>query len=63
MSGLRYIRNGKNGAVLLADTQAIEDFRQKKTLAEEINHLKSEIDTLKTEVREMRLLIGKHHSE
>lgn len=63
MNGSRYIRDRKTGAVLLADPQQIEAFRQKKTVSEELEALKAEINTLKTEVAELRLLLNQSASK
>jgi DNA anti-recombination protein RmuC len=57
MSGVRYIRDSATGAVLLADAQTIDAFRQKKTLAEDVEALKAEINTLKQQVRHLTSLL------
>ena len=53
MSGVKYIRDSATGAVLLADAQTIDAFRQKKTLAEDIEVMKAEINTLKQQVQQL----------
>jgi polyhydroxyalkanoate synthesis regulator phasin len=53
MSGVKYIRDSATGAVLLADPQTIDAFRQKKTLAEDVEALKAEINTLKQQVQQL----------
>lgn len=53
MSGVRYIRDSATGAVLLADAQTIDAFRQKKTLSEDVEALKAEINTLKQQVQQL----------
>lgn len=50
MSEKRYLRDKKTGAVLLADADAIDAFRQKKTVAEDIESMKAEINNLKQQV-------------
>ena len=54
MSDKRYLRDRRTGAVVLADAEAIEAFRQKKTVAEDIECLKSEINTLKQQVAQLQ---------
>jgi chaperonin cofactor prefoldin len=39
---------------VLADTEAIEAFRQKKTVTEDIECLKTEINTLKQQVAQLQ---------
>lgn len=51
MSSLRYIRDGRSGTLILKDTQVLDEYRQKKTLMEEIDSLKQDINTLKTEMQ------------
>ena len=53
MSGVRYIRDSATGAVLLSDAQIIDAFKQKKTLAEDVEALKAEINTLKQQVQQL----------
>ena len=53
MSGVRYIRDSATGAVLLSDAQTIDAFKQKKTVAEDIEALKAEINTLKQQVQQL----------
>jgi hypothetical protein len=53
MSGVRYIRDSATGAVLLADAQTIDAFRQKKSIAEDVEALKAEINTLKQQVQQL----------
>jgi hypothetical protein len=53
MSGVRYIRDSATGAILLADTQTIDAFKQKKTLAEDVKAMKAEINTLKQQVQQL----------
>ena len=53
MSGVRYIRDSATGAVLLTDAQTIDAFKQKKTLAEDVEALKAEINTLKQQVQQL----------
>ena len=53
MSGVRYIRDSATGAVLLADAQTIDAFKQKKTVAEDVEALKAEINTLKQQVQQL----------
>jgi chaperonin cofactor prefoldin len=54
MSDKRYLRDRRTGAVVLADTEAIEAFRQKKTVTEDIECLKTEINTLKQQVAQLQ---------
>lgn len=58
MSGVRYIRDSATGAVLLADAQTIDAFKQKKTVAEDIEVMKAEINTLKQQVRHLTSLLN-----
>lgn len=57
MSTHRYIRDRKSNAVLLADPNAVADFRKKKELSEEIQILKDDINTLKREVQNLKTLL------
>ena len=57
MSGVQYIRDRGTGAVLLADASALEAFRQKKTVAEDLEAMKAEINTLKQKVEELQSLL------
>jgi uncharacterized protein YoxC len=54
MSDKRYLRDRRTGAVVLADAEAIDAFRQKKTVAEDIECLKAEINTLKQQVAQLQ---------
>jgi len=54
MSDKRYLRDRRTGAVVLADAEAIEAFRQKKTVAEDIESLKAEINNLKQQVAHLQ---------
>lgn len=58
MSRVRYIRNNQNGAVFLADSDALESFRQKKSVSDELDRLKSEINMLKAEVAQLKILLN-----
>jgi hypothetical protein len=57
MSGIRYIRDSKTSALVLADAHTIDSFVQKKAVAEQIEALRAEINTLKQQVAELQVLL------
>lgn len=58
MSNRRYIRDSRSSAVLLADSQAVAEFRKKKEISEEIRILKDDINTLKQEIQNLKTAIS-----
>jgi hypothetical protein len=58
MSEFRYIRDSRSGSLILRDHSKVSSFRQTKTLAEEIQLLKSDINTLKTKVEELNVILS-----
>jgi cell shape-determining protein MreC len=58
----RYTRHPLNTHVLLVDPKTAEDFRAKKNAEQEVESLKSEINTLKAELQEIRSLLNTRKS-
>lgn len=54
MSNKRYVRDKTTGAIMLADSDAVAAFCQKKTLDEDIEAMKAEINNLKRQVAELQ---------
>lgn len=57
MGDAKYIRDKKTGAVILSDPKLINDFIEKRTVHEQIESLKTEIDTLKKQVKYLNELM------
>lgn len=57
MGEAKYTRDKKTGAVILSDPRLINDFMEKRTVHEQIESLKTEIDTLKKQVNRLNELM------
>jgi len=58
MSESKYIRDTRSGSLILCDHSKVSSFRQTKTLADEIQSLKTDINTLKTKVQELTVILS-----
>lgn len=54
MSTSRYIRNVRGGALILHDPAVVAEFNSRRTLVQEIQSLKMDINTLKTELEAVK---------
>ncbi len=51
---MKYVRDARTGALLLRDNQKISEFSEKRSVLEELNGLKTQIDTMRQELIHMR---------
>jgi hypothetical protein len=51
---MKYVRDARTGALLLRDNQKISEFSEKRSVLEELNELKTQIDTMRQELIHMR---------
>jgi hypothetical protein len=54
MSVSRYIRDTRGGALILHDPAAVAEFKTRRTVMQEIQSLKADINTLKTELEAVK---------
>lgn len=54
MSASRYIRDVRGGALILHDPVVVAEFNSRRTLVQEIQSLKGDINTLKTELEAVK---------
>lgn len=54
MSSMPYIRDEKSGVLVLGDVSAAARYRERRAVCDEIKRLKDDINTLKTQVFELR---------
>lgn len=51
---MQYTRQYRSGAAILHSPQAVDEFRARRALRDEVNALRRDIDTLKREVEELK---------
>lgn len=55
----RYKRDTLNSAVLLIDKRVVDEYKQKKSVESEVQSLREEINILKTEMETLKSLLTK----
>jgi len=55
----RYKRDTLNSAVLLIDKRVVDEYKQKKSVESEVQSLREEINILKTEMESLKSLLTK----
>jgi regulator of replication initiation timing len=55
----RYKRDNLNSAVLLIDQRVVDEYKQKKSVESEVQSLREEINILKTEMESLKSLLTK----
>lgn len=55
----RYTRDTVNGSVLLIDKRAVDEYKQKKSVENEVQSLREEINILKAEMETLKSLLTK----
>jgi|LauGreDrversion4_2_1035121.scaffolds.fasta_scaffold2007161_2 hypothetical protein len=55
----RYKRDTLNSAVLLIDKRVVDEYKQKKSIESEVQSLREEINILKTEMESLKSLLTK----
>jgi hypothetical protein len=53
----RFIKNVRNRALLNTDVSGLKDYKNKKELARQVNDISGEINTMKTEMSEIKSLL------
>jgi hypothetical protein len=53
----RFIKNVRNRALLNTDVVGLKDYKNKKELARQVNDISGEINTMKTEMSEIKSLL------
>jgi hypothetical protein len=54
---MRYVRDNRTHALLLKDSNKLEEFLHKQFLSERMESLQTEINNLKTEVQKLKFLM------
>lgn len=55
----RYKRDALNSAVLFIDKRVVDEYKQKKSVESEVESLREEINILKTEMQSLKSLLTK----
>ena len=55
----RYKRDTMNSAVLFIDKRVVDEYKQKKSVESEVESLREEINILKTEMQSLKSLLTK----
>jgi hypothetical protein len=55
----RYTRDMRNGSVLLIDKRVVDEYKQKKSVENEVQSLRDEINILKAEMETLKSLLTK----
>lgn len=55
----RYKRDTMNSAVLLIDKRVVDEYKQKKSVESEVQALREEINILKTEIESLKSIFTK----
>jgi len=55
----RYTRDMMNGSVLLIDKRVVDEYKQKKSVENEVQSLRDEINILKAEMETLKSLLTK----
>ena len=53
----RFIKNVRNRALLNTDVSGLKDYKNKKELSRQVNDISGEINTMKTEMSEIKSLL------
>jgi len=53
----RFVKNVRNRALLNTDVSGLKDYKNKKELARQVNDISGEINTMKTEMSEIKSLL------
>jgi len=61
MSKANYIRHTTSGAAILCDRSVVEAFNQKKTLNDEIDALRADINTMKQQIADLQSQLNAIH--
>lgn len=54
---IRYLRHASNPSVILAEREALDAFRSKRSLEDTVQSLQTEIDSVKRELHELKELL------
>jgi hypothetical protein len=55
----RYTRDMRNGSVLFIDKRVVDEYKQKKSVENEVQSLRDEINILKAEMETLKSLLTK----
>ena len=53
----RFVKNTKNQSLINTDVAVLKDYKNKKEMASKVNALSGEINTMKTEMSEIKSLL------
>lgn len=54
---MQYTRQNRSGAAILHSPQAVDEFKSRRAVRDEMSALRKDIDTLKRQILEMKALL------